>query len=81
MEIMRGRCYVALRRPLRAVPLLERITSSYSWSTRESALYLTYLAEAYQQAGEPEAAGETLQRARDLAAGVHSERLDERLRT
>ena len=79
IEIMRGRCYVELRRPLRAVPLLERVTSSYSWSTRESALYLSYLAQAYRQAGEPEAADHTLQRARALATGVHSERLNARL--
>lgn len=79
IEIMRGRCYVALRRPLRAVPLLERITAEYSWSTRENALYLSYLAEAYEQANEPDAAGATLERARELAAQVHSARIAQRV--
>ncbi len=81
MEIMRGRCYVEMQRPLLAVPLLERVTSEYSWSVRESALYLSYLAEAYAQANEKDAAQETLERARALAAGVHSMRVDDRLRS
>ncbi|MGH2600365.1 MAG: helix-turn-helix domain-containing protein, partial [Dehalococcoidia bacterium] len=34
MQTMRGRCYVALHRPLRAVPLLETITAEYAWSIR-----------------------------------------------
>lgn len=79
IEIMRGRCYVQLHKPLRAVPLLERITASYNWSTRESALYLSYLAEAYDQANELEAAGATRERARALAKRVKSHRVEERL--
>ncbi|MGH3646582.1 MAG: helix-turn-helix domain-containing protein [Micromonosporaceae bacterium] len=79
IEIMRGRCYVELRRPLRAVPLLERVTAAYSWSARESALYLTYLAEAYEQANEPDAAADALQRARELGDQVQSVRIAARL--
>jgi hypothetical protein len=41
------------------VPLLERVTAGYDWSPRESALYLSYLAEAYDQANEPDAAKAT----------------------
>ena len=80
IAIMRGRCYVELRKPLRAVPLLERITASYSWSARESALYLTYLAQAYALANETDVARQTLRRAHELAERVRSARVQERLR-
>ncbi len=79
IEIMRGRCYVELRKPLRAVPLLERVTAGYEWSPREAALYLSYLAEAYRQANEPDAAQTTMARARRLLATVRSDRVAERL--
>jgi hypothetical protein len=77
---MRGRCYVELRKPLRAVPLLERVTGEYDWSPRESALYLTYQAEAYQQANETDAAHATLARARELSTRMPSARVEERLK-
>ncbi|HEX6077832.1 MAG TPA: helix-turn-helix domain-containing protein [Micromonosporaceae bacterium] len=80
IEIMRGRCYVELRKPLRAVPLLEQVTAGYEWSPREAALYLSYLAEAYDQANEPDAAKATLARARRLLATVRSDRVAERLK-
>jgi hypothetical protein len=61
------------------VPLLEKVTTSYNWSTRESALYLSYLAEAYDQANEIEVACATRERARALARQVKSPRVEERL--
>jgi hypothetical protein len=54
---MAGRVWTQLRRPLRAVPILQRATASYGEDTgRETALYLTWLAEALLQAREVEQA-------------------------
>jgi len=75
ITIMAGRCWTQLSRPLRAVPLLEDATSRYGQDTaRESALYLTWLAEAYLQANEIEPAAEVAIRALMLAARAHSKR-------
>jgi transcriptional regulator with XRE-family HTH domain len=75
ITIMAGRCWTQLRRPLRAVPLLEDATSRYGDDTaRESALYLTWLAEAYVQANEVERAAEVAMRALALARRARSTR-------
>lgn len=51
IEIMAGRVWTQLCRPLRAVPILERATAGYGEETgRETALYLTWLAESLLQA-------------------------------
>jgi tetratricopeptide (TPR) repeat protein len=82
MDIMRARCMTELRRPLKAVPLLESILDGYPADrVRETALYRSWLAEAYAQANEIDAARETYAEAAALAAGVRSERLHARLRT
>ncbi|WP_257230936.1 helix-turn-helix transcriptional regulator [Streptomyces sp. UH6] len=75
VEIMTGRCWAELRRPLRAVPVLTaalaRVDDAHA---RDKALYSTWLAQAYAAAGEVEAATEVLCRASDLADGVASAR-------
>ncbi|MEV1288041.1 helix-turn-helix transcriptional regulator [Micromonospora sp. NPDC049679] len=78
--VMAGRVWTQLRRPLRAVPILERATAGYGEETgRETSLYLTWLAESLLQAGEVDRAAETAMRALDLARGADSVRADERV--
>ncbi len=80
VDIMAGRCYVELHRPLRAVPLLSTAIAGYDRTyEREVGLYETWLAEAYQQANEHDAARAALARAAELADGVASDRLTTRL--
>lgn len=75
IDIMAGRCWTELRRPLRAVPVLEQVLSGFDDThARDKALYLTWLATSYLQAHEVEQAAATLTRAADLAAGVSSAR-------
>jgi transcriptional regulator with XRE-family HTH domain len=74
-RIIAGRCWSELRRPLRAVPILESVLAEYEDShARDKALYLSWLAGAYADAGEVEAAAVTTARALDLADGVASAR-------
>ncbi|MFE2757800.1 transcriptional regulator [Actinosynnema sp. NPDC059335] len=81
IDVMAGRCLVELGRPSEAEPLLSRAISSYDSShVREVALYLSWLAEAFVKADMIDAAAETLDRARMVAQGVDSKRLDTRMR-
>ncbi|MCF2527049.1 helix-turn-helix domain-containing protein [Yinghuangia soli] len=81
LHIMEARVYTELRRPLRAVPLLTAVLSRYNAThTRELALYLSWLAVAYADANEPEAAAETAERVITLSSDVASERTAERVR-
>lgn len=74
-RIIAGRCWAELGRPLRAVPILESVLAEYEDShARDKALYLTWLAGAYADAGEVEAAAATTARALDLSAPVASAR-------
>ncbi|MFD7550684.1 hypothetical protein [Streptomyces sp. NPDC059816] len=80
LNIMTGRCWTELRRPLRAVPALTNALDRYPDEyARDKSLYLSWLAEAYLAAGEVEEAAATTDRALDLAAGVASIRPMERL--
>lgn len=82
LQIMAGRCWTELRRPLRAVHLLEDVLARYEDThARDKALYLTWLATAYQDAGEPEQAAAVTGRAFDLAWGVGSVRPAARMAT
>ncbi|WP_051767810.1 hypothetical protein [Amycolatopsis vancoresmycina] len=82
IDIMAGRCWTELRRPLRAVPVLERVLSGFDDThARDKALYLTWLATSYLHAHEIEQAAVTLARAADLAAGVSSVRPAARIET
>ncbi|MGC5018716.1 helix-turn-helix domain-containing protein [Micromonospora sp. DT47] len=75
IQIMTGRVWAELRRPLRAIPelesALERFDDTYA---RDKALYSTWLAEAYLDAGEVERAAILLDRSRRLCRGVASPR-------
>ncbi len=80
LQIMTGRCWTELRRPLRAVPVLETALAAYDDShARDKALYLSWLADSYLTAGEVEQAADTADRALDLANGVASVRPRARL--
>ncbi|MFJ6435510.1 XRE family transcriptional regulator [Streptomyces sp. NPDC091416] len=80
LDIMTGRCWTELRRPLRAVPVLTRALGGYSDDhARDKALYLSWLADAYLTAGEIEQAAEAIGSALDLASGVASIRPRQRI--
>ncbi|MEV3951529.1 helix-turn-helix transcriptional regulator [Streptomyces halstedii] len=80
LDIMTGRCWAELRRPLRAVPVLTAALSGFTDDhARDKALYLSWLADAYLTAGEVEAAAVTTGRALQLATGVASIRPRQRL--
>ncbi|MFI1577082.1 transcriptional regulator [Embleya sp. NPDC020630] len=80
MDVMAGRCYTELRRPLRAEPLLRGAVDRYDTRhTREVALYLSWLAEAYLQAREVDEAAGIAMRVLDIAAGSDSARSRARL--
>lgn len=74
-RIIEGRSWAVLRRPLRAVPILESALAEYEdHHARDKALYLMWLAGAYVDAGELEAAARTAARALDLSENVASAR-------
>jgi tetratricopeptide (TPR) repeat protein/predicted transcriptional regulator len=80
LDIMSGRCWTELRRPLRAVPVLTKALTVYSDdNARDKALYLSWLADALLTGGEVEQAAETTGRALELATGVASVRTEERI--
>ncbi|WP_445185142.1 helix-turn-helix domain-containing protein [Pseudonocardia sp. Cha107L01] len=80
LEIMAGRCWTELHRPMRAIPALEAAMSRYNDShARDKALYLSSLADSYLDAGEIEHAAVTLGRSFDLAEHVASSRPGQRL--
>ncbi|MCF3960921.1 helix-turn-helix domain-containing protein [Streptomyces fuscigenes] len=80
LQIMSGRCWTELRRPLRAVPALEGALAQYDDShARDKALYLSWLADAYLIAGEVEQSAAVVGRALDLSDGVASVRPHRRL--
>jgi transcriptional regulator with XRE-family HTH domain len=74
-DVMAGRCYTELRRPLRAVPLLDAATADYDVANaRELALYLSWLAIAYADAREVDAACDAAERMITLSGGLSSAR-------
>lgn len=80
LRIMVGRCWTELHRPLRAVPALEAAMVQYHDShARDKALYLSWLADAYLDAGEAEPAAAAVSRALDLSGSVASARPQQRL--
>jgi transcriptional regulator with XRE-family HTH domain len=80
IDVMAGRCLIELGQPAAAEPLLSAAIDSYQAEhIREVALYLSWLAESYARSGELDAARDTLDRARTVAAGGGSVRLDTRL--
>jgi tetratricopeptide (TPR) repeat protein len=80
IHIMAGRVWTELRRPLRAVPILERATRAYDADTgRETALYLSWLAEALVQAHEIDQAANAGLRALHLSQAAGSVRASDRI--
>jgi tetratricopeptide (TPR) repeat protein len=81
LSIMTGRCWTQLRRPLRAVPVLESALGRYSSvHARDKALYSSWLADSYIDAGEIEQAVAILQASFGLVRNVASVRPRQRLR-
>ncbi|MFG2990927.1 helix-turn-helix domain-containing protein [Streptomyces sp. NPDC048257] len=75
IAIMTGRCWSELHRPLRAIPALEDALGRYDDSrSRDKALYLSWLAAAYLDAGEIEHATAITTRVFDLSEGLASVR-------
>ncbi len=80
LQIMTGRCWTVMRRPLRAVPELEVGLARYKDShARDKALYMTWLVEAYLDTNEIEQATTVADRALTLAHDVGSTRPLQRL--
>ncbi|WP_147403986.1 XRE family transcriptional regulator [Nocardia panacis] len=75
LDIMAGRVWSVLRRPERAIPPLQRALEGYpdAWA-RDKALYLTWLADAYLDAGDRAQALDTAEQAFALAGNVASVR-------
>ena len=77
---MTGRCWTELRRPLRAVPVLEQALAGFdNTHARDKALYLCWLADAYLSAGEIEQAATIAAQIIDLSTDVASVRPRQRL--
>ncbi|MFJ6541083.1 helix-turn-helix domain-containing protein [Streptomyces sp. NPDC091385] len=82
LEVMDARVFTELRRPLRAVPLLQDVLGRYDAThAREVALYRSWLAIALADANEPEQAAEEARRVIDTSGDLSSERTAERART
>jgi transcriptional regulator with XRE-family HTH domain len=81
INVMAGRCLIELGKPAQAEPLLTDAIAGYDTDhAREVALYQTWLAQAYANTGELDAARSTVGRARRAADRVNSTRLDVRVR-
>lgn len=75
IDIMAGRCWAELHRPLRAVPVLESALSRFDDTQgRDKALYLTWLAHALLDGHEIERAALVVTESFRLADGVGSVR-------
>lgn len=81
LDIMTGRVWSVLRQPDQAIAPLERALATYPdhWA-RDKALYLSWLADAYIDAGADTAAVSTTEKALTLAGRVASARPVARLR-
>ncbi len=81
LRVMEARVFTEIHRPLRAVPLLREVLSGYDAThTRELALYLSWLAVALADGGEPEESAAVAERVISLGADASSERVAERVR-
>ncbi len=69
IDVMAGRCYTELKRPKRAVALLDDAISKYNHAlVRENSLYLSWLAEDHIQLGEIDHAANIAREALTLAS-------------
>ncbi|MFF8650435.1 helix-turn-helix domain-containing protein [Streptomyces griseoluteus] len=81
LEIMDARVFTELRRPLRAVPLLQDVLGRYDAThAREVALYRSWLAVALADANEPEQAAEEARQVIHTSGDLSSERTAARAR-
>jgi hypothetical protein len=80
LAVMTGRCWSELQRPLRAVPVLEDALANYSDAhSRDKALYSSWLADSYIDAGEIEQAAAVVASSLQIMGNVASVRPRERL--
>lgn len=80
LDVMAGRCFAELRRPLKAEPLLSSVLGRYDATfARERSLYLTWLADTFVWAGEIDQAAATATEALELADTVNSARARDRV--
>jgi hypothetical protein len=81
IDVMAGRCMIELGNPAAAEPLLTNAIMSYPTDhTREVALHLSWLAEAYARVDTFDAARDALDQASRTAREINSARLDLRIR-
>jgi tetratricopeptide (TPR) repeat protein len=81
LEVMDARVLTEIHCPARAVPLLTKVLDHYDPThAREAALYLSWLAIAYADADEPQAATSAAARMLDLADDLPSARTVARTR-
>jgi tetratricopeptide (TPR) repeat protein len=81
LKIMTGRCLTKTGQPLKAIAVLRGALDQFDETqARDKALYMSWLAEAYLDAGEIDAAAETAGQVLALSADVASVRPAERLR-
>jgi tetratricopeptide (TPR) repeat protein len=80
LQIIRGRTWTELKRPLRAIsPLETAIAELDDRHLRDKALYSSWLAEAYLLAGEIEQAADLIAESLDMVADTTSVRPVQRL--
>ncbi|MFF2066418.1 XRE family transcriptional regulator [Streptomyces sp. NPDC058200] len=80
LQIMTGRCWTELRRPIRAVPVLESALARFDDAhARDKSLYLSCLATSCLAAGEVEQAATITTQVLELSAGVASVRPRQRI--
>jgi hypothetical protein len=80
LQIMTGRCLTRLGQPLAAIPVLQAALDGFDDAqARDKALYMSWLAEAYLDAGEADTAAVVAGDALTMSAGVASVRPAQRL--
>jgi transcriptional regulator with XRE-family HTH domain len=80
ITVMAARCWTRLGQPGKAAPLIAAALTRYGQGqTREQALYWSFLAEAYLQAGQRAEAAQALATAGRYAARTSSARVDKRI--
>jgi transcriptional regulator with XRE-family HTH domain len=80
ITVMAARCWTRLGQPGKAAPLIAAALTRYGpGQTREQALYWSFLAEAYLQAGQRAEAAQALSTAGRYAARTSSARVDQRI--
>jgi transcriptional regulator with XRE-family HTH domain len=81
VELQRSTCWLALGRPGRAIPLLEReLAALPAIHRRDRGVYMARLARAYATAGEREQAATVAREAREVAKATGSRRILRELR-